>query len=102
MHIRPERPTDIPGIRAVNLAAFETSTEADLVDALREQVEPIVSLVADDGEAIVGHILFSPVTLMAHPELRIIGLRRWRSYLQDNAKGSALPWFTRVSNDADD
>jgi len=74
MHIRPERPTDIPGIRAVNLAAFETSTEADLVDALREQAEPIVSLVADDGEAIVGHILFSPVTLTAHPELQIIGL----------------------------
>jgi putative acetyltransferase len=74
MHIRPERPTDIPGIRAVNLAAFETSAEADLVDALREQTEPIVSLVADDGKTIVGHILFSPVTLMAHPELRIIGL----------------------------
>ena len=53
MHIRPERPTDIPGIRAVNLAAFETSTEADLVDALREQAEPIISLVADDDEAIV-------------------------------------------------
>jgi putative acetyltransferase len=74
MHIRPERQTDIPGIRAVNLVAFETSTEAHLVEALREQAEPIVSFVADDGEAIVGHILFSPVTLMAHPELRIIGL----------------------------
>ena len=74
MQIRPERRTDIPRIRAVNLEAFETSTEADLVDALRTQAEPIVSLVAEDGEAIVGHILFSPVTLIAHPELRIIGL----------------------------
>jgi putative acetyltransferase len=74
MHIRSERLTDIPGIRAVNLAAFETSTEADLVDALRRQADPIVSLVAEDGGAIVGHILFSPVTLTAHPELRIIGL----------------------------
>ncbi len=74
MHIRPERPADIPHIRAVNLTAFETSTEANLVDVLREQAEPIVSLVADDGAAIVGHILFTPVTLTAHPELRIIGL----------------------------
>ncbi|HJY84810.1 MAG TPA: hypothetical protein VKK81_27470 [Candidatus Binatia bacterium] len=48
MHIRPERPADIASIRAVNLTAFETSTEADLVDALREQAHPIVSLVADD------------------------------------------------------
>jgi putative acetyltransferase len=58
----------------VNLTAFETSTEANLVDVLREQAEPIVSLVADDGGAIVGHILFAPVTLMAHPDLRIAGL----------------------------
>jgi putative acetyltransferase len=71
--IRPEEPADIPGIRAVNLAAFETSAEADLVEALREQATPIVSLVADDGTA-VGHILFSPVTLIGHPELPIIGL----------------------------
>jgi putative acetyltransferase len=74
MQIRPERPADIPHIRAVNLSAFETSTEADLVDALRQQAQPIVSLVADEGEAIVGHILFSPVTLSTHPELRLMGL----------------------------
>jgi putative acetyltransferase len=74
MHIRPERPADIEGIRAVNLAAFETSTEADLVDALREQAQSTISLVADDGGGIVGHILFSPVTLLAHPEQRIMGL----------------------------
>jgi putative acetyltransferase len=74
MHIRPERRTDIPGIRAVNLAAFGTSVEADLVEALRQQADPIISLVAEDGGALVGHILFSPVTLIAHPELRAIGL----------------------------
>jgi putative acetyltransferase len=74
MHIRSERLADIPRIRAVNLAAFETSTEADLVDALRAQAEPIVSLVAEDDDALVGHILFSPVTLIEHPELPIIGL----------------------------
>lgn len=74
MHIRPERAADIAAIRAVNRAAFETSTEADLVDALREQAKPIVSLVADDGGSIVGHILFSPVTVSGHTDLSMMGL----------------------------
>lgn len=74
MTIRPERATDIAAVRAVNLAAFETSTEADLVDALREQAAPIISLVADVAGSIVGHILFSPVTLSGHTELKIMGL----------------------------
>ncbi|GAA4899436.1 putative N-acetyltransferase YhbS [Stackebrandtia albiflava] len=33
--VRGERPEDVAGIRAVNLAAFPTAHEADLVDALR-------------------------------------------------------------------
>ena len=75
MHfIRSERPEDIPAIRHVNEAAFPTAAEADLVDALRQQAQPIVSLVAIDGDALVGHILFSPVTLSSHPEIRIMGL----------------------------
>src|SRR5438552_5504588 len=72
--IRAERATDIAAIRAVNMSAFETSTEADLVDALRERAEPIVSLVVDVAGSIVGHILFSPVTLSGHEDLRIMGL----------------------------
>jgi putative acetyltransferase len=74
VRIRLERPVDIPGIRAVNRAAFKTSTEADLVDPLRKQASPIVSLVAEDREAVIGHILFSPVTLTPHPEVQIMGL----------------------------
>lgn len=74
MHIRPEQPDDITAIRRVNLGAFEGTTEADLVDALREQARPIVSMVAEDTGAIVGHILFSPVTLSSLPDLRIMGL----------------------------
>jgi putative acetyltransferase len=74
MHIRPELPADITAIREVNLSAFEGTTEADLVDALREQARPIVSMVAEDNGAIVGHILFSPVTLSSLPDLRVMGL----------------------------
>ena len=74
MHIRDERPEDAGSIRAVNLAAFETSVEADLVDALRDQATPIVSLVAEDAGSIVGHILFSPVTLVESHGLSLMGL----------------------------
>jgi putative acetyltransferase len=74
LQIRPERSADIASVHALNRAAFETSTEADLVDALRERAEPIISLVADDAGSIVGHILFSPVTLSGHTELKIMGL----------------------------
>lgn len=74
MTIRSEEAGDVDAVRAVNLVAFETSTEANLVDALRRQAEPVISLVADDGTSIVGHILFSPVTLIGHGERKIMGL----------------------------
>lgn len=74
MIIREERQGDAERIRGVNLAAFETSTEADLVDALRRQATPIVSLVAEDNANVVGHILFSPVTLASDPGLILMGL----------------------------
>ncbi|MET7796546.1 GNAT family N-acetyltransferase [Streptomyces decoyicus] len=34
-HPRPETAEDVPAVRRINLAAFETAGEADLVDALR-------------------------------------------------------------------
>jgi putative acetyltransferase len=74
MLIRPERATDVEQIRAVNLAAFDTRAEADLVDVLRQQADPVLSLVADEGGDIVGHIMFSPATLTKHPDRRIMGL----------------------------
>ena len=61
-------------MHAVNVSAFETPSEADLVDALRAQATPVVSLVAEDDGGLVGHIMFSPVTLPEHPGLRIAGL----------------------------
>jgi putative acetyltransferase len=74
VQIRAERDEDWAAVRAVNESAFETPAEADLVDVLRERVRPLVSIVAEEGGAIIGHILFSPVVLPAHPELEIMGL----------------------------
>jgi putative acetyltransferase len=74
MIIREERRVDVESIRAVNFEAFETSTEADLVDALRGRATPLISLVAEDGANVVGHILFSPVTLESQLGLTLMGL----------------------------
>ena len=71
--IRPERRDDPDAIRAVTAAAFPTPAEARLVDALRQQHASLISLVADDGGRVVGHILFSPVTLDG-TDARILGL----------------------------
>jgi putative acetyltransferase len=72
--IRSEQETDHAAVRAVNAAAFDTAAEADLVDALRMQAQPLVSLVAEQEREVVGHILFSPVTLVGHADLRLAGL----------------------------
>jgi putative acetyltransferase len=74
MRIRPETDADRAAIHAVNKAAFPTPAEADLVEVLRRRTVQLVSLVAEvDGE-IVGHILFSPVSLTGHPQLNLMGL----------------------------
>jgi putative acetyltransferase len=65
VRIRPETPADVDAIRAVNRAAFGTLVEADLVDALRLEASPIISLVADDGGVVIGHVMFSPVSVDA-------------------------------------
>jgi len=74
MIIRPEELKDQHAVFAVNQSAFETPAEANLVDILRRDAHPIISLVAENGEAIVGHIMFSPASLTDHPDLNIMGL----------------------------
>lgn len=74
MLIRVEEASDRAAVHSVNAAAFGKTGEADLVDALRQQARPIVSLVAQEGDAIVGHVLFTPVALAGEADRRIMGL----------------------------
>jgi putative acetyltransferase len=67
IEIRVERPDDANAVRHVNERAFGGSAEARLVDALRAANEEVISLVAQHGEQVVGHILFSPVTVAGAP-----------------------------------
>jgi putative acetyltransferase len=63
IRIRPETPEDFQAITEVNVLAFAQSNEAELVEKLRRNCPEIVSLVAEDNHRIVGHILFTPVTI---------------------------------------
>jgi putative acetyltransferase len=75
MIIRPEKPEDIPAVRIVNELAFGGAAEADIVDALRRNGKATISLVAEDDGRVVGHILFSPVTIeTSERELVGVGL----------------------------
>lgn len=60
--VRKEVDRDFAAVRDLNIHVFPTDSESRLVDALRES-ESCISLVAEENGLIVGHILFSPVTI---------------------------------------
>ena len=61
--IRFEQPKDIDEIRLLNYKAFGQPEEGRIVDKLRKSCNGILSLVAISNNKIVGHIMFSPVTI---------------------------------------
>jgi putative acetyltransferase len=63
--IRKEQSEDIEAIRKVVESAFGGTEEAILVDRLREAGKALISLVATEDNRVIGHILFSAVTLEA-------------------------------------
>jgi putative acetyltransferase len=74
VQICAETSNDRDAVHAVNVSAFETAAEANLVDCLRDQATPVISLVADGEGDIVGHIMFSPVALSECAEVNMMGL----------------------------
>lgn len=74
MRIRDEEEKDQPAVREIVSAEFDTGAEADLVDALRNEAKPLVSLVAEEDGIVVGHVMFSPVSILEHPETVVMGL----------------------------
>jgi putative acetyltransferase len=66
--IRPETSSDLEAISEVTKAAFAdcphgNHTEQFIIDALRKANALAISLVAEVGKKVVGHIAFSPVTI---------------------------------------
>jgi putative acetyltransferase len=75
IEIREENSTDQDAIRDVLRSAFPRDAEARLVDLLRQRQLASIALVAAADNRIVGHILFSPVTVAnTPPRFRGLGL----------------------------
>ena len=86
IEIREEQAGEYQVIRQVIVAAFGGDTEAALVELLRHRNRAPVALVAVSDNKIVGHIMFSPVTITLAPKaFRAVGL----------APLSVLPEFQR-------
>jgi putative acetyltransferase len=63
IEIREEGPDDVAAVRALNRRAFGQDLEGDIVDALRSNGASVLSLVATRNGQVVGHILYSPVSV---------------------------------------
>ena len=63
IEIRDEQPGDVDAVREVNRQAFDQEQEGRIVDAVRERCAAILSLVAVADGVVVGHIIFSPLTV---------------------------------------
>jgi len=99
--ILQERQEDAHAIRFVLEEAFGQSNEADLVDALRRRGALTLSLVALRENEVVGHIVFSPVTIeSAGSSFNAIGLGPMAVLppYQGKGIGSQLVWFALGSS----
>jgi putative acetyltransferase len=71
--VRLEEPRDVADVRETNELAFGAPLEARLVDALRGSADSI-SLVATVDDRVIGHILFTPVSIEPSSSARFAGL----------------------------
>lgn len=75
--IRQEAPEDYKEVFEVNRLAFGQDNEAKLVDALRKNPTvfvPELSIVAVQGDRVVGHILFTRIAIVGQQEHESLAL----------------------------
>ena len=63
IEIREERPDDVAAVRDLNRRAFGQDQEGNIVDALRANGAALLSLVATLNDRVVGHIMYSPLSI---------------------------------------
>jgi putative acetyltransferase len=63
IEIREERPDDVAAVRDLNRRAFGQDQESNVVDALRANGAALLSLVAAVNDRVVGHIMYSPLSV---------------------------------------
>lgn len=76
MKIRQEQKSDYKKVYEINKQAFGQETESILVEKVRsgENFVPELSLVAEQDDEIVGHILFSKIKIIGEAEYESLSL----------------------------
>ena len=96
MNIRLEAPGDQDPIRQVNRLAFGGDDEARLVDQLRHGKFARLSLVAEQDGQIVGHILFSDLSIITEAgTLAALALAPMAVLPEFQNQGIGSGWYAR-------
>jgi len=94
--IHLERASDDPAIATVHLAAFARAAAANLVNALGDNGNLVISVVAEVNDWVVGHLGLSPITIEGHilqkPPLGLAPVAVLPSY-QDQGIGTSMILF---------
>lgn len=99
---RAETGADIPAIREINLTAFETPMEADLVDALRADSSWIdgLSLVSTDADGTpIGHALLTRCHIGDTPALCLAPCAVRPEYQKSGAGSAAIRAALKAAKD---
>lgn len=95
--VREEKLSDCETIHWVEAEAFDRTEEADLVDALRSRGVLALSLVAEIDGSVVGHIAFSPATIVGEEgTVEAAALPRLRSRRSTRTRVLAPRWSAKV------
>jgi putative acetyltransferase len=73
IEIREERADDVAAVRELNRRAFEQDQESNIVDALRANGAALLSLVATLNDQVVGHIMYSPLSISGNVKGAALG-----------------------------
>ncbi|MGW6057333.1 GNAT family N-acetyltransferase [Streptomyces sp. NPDC055189] len=102
---RAETSADIPAVRAIVVAAFDTPSEADLVDALRADTAWIdgLSIVTTDQDGkLVGHALLTRCHIGDAPALCLAPVAVLPEYQKTGAGSAAIRAALDAARDKDE
>ncbi|QDQ09653.1 GNAT family N-acetyltransferase [Streptomyces spectabilis] len=99
---RAETSADVPAIRAIDLAAFDTPLEADLVEALRADsswIEGLSVVATDDDGKLVGHALLTRCHIDDTPALCLAPVAVRPEYQKTGAGSAAVDAALKAAKD---
>ncbi len=92
MIARQATSADAPAIHRVVTAAFGRENEAEIVEGVRREGSALCEFVAEEMGAVIGHVLFSAMTVVPTRPIAALGPLAVAPKAQGRGVGSALTW----------